>query len=374
MGTENWTDLVFGKLRLIQSLGLDNVQAITDVSDLPTALFHAAFAQTEIKFKVGDADQFSKITYFDDEFSVIGFADVNETATRDTTSYRSADEMKQYGSSWSDDTGSGYRFYSRGIDEDGTITGTSGTNYKIEEGGETTNTGESEPFEIFNFIYRIEPDGMETFLSGTETRGSKTIEYGENKVPVNESVSVTGLEVLGNPRYCGFDDGYIEAYLQQYLPPTSTVTLTEGTDGQILLQGVDWGPVTLSELGSFGDNWIAEHEEVKFDVSALNSVGISVAFYEDDAAGTLYETGVTTSDDGNTLTVVLPGGLAEEGNTSELYLFAEDSEGVKTLQGEIDVLDIDFAKHLLRSRPSRRKRHLFVCAFRRPNRTCGRTI
>ena len=117
--------------------------------------------------------------------------------------------MEQYGSSWSDDTGSGYRFYSRGIDEDGTITGTSGTNYKIEE-GETTNTGESEPFEIFNFIYRIEPDGMETFLSGTETRGSKTIEYGENKVPINESVSVTGLEVL-NLDTAGFDDGYIEA-------------------------------------------------------------------------------------------------------------------------------------------------------------------
>ena len=98
-----------------------------------------------------------------------------------------------------------------------------------------------------------------------------------------------------------------------------------GTDDQILLQGVDWGPLTLSELGSFGDNWIAEYEVVKFDVSALNSAGISVAFYEDDAAGTLYETGVTTSDDGNTMTVVLPGGLAEEGNTSELYLFAEDS-------------------------------------------------
>ena len=62
---------------------------------------------------------------------------------------------------------------------------------------------------------------METFLSGTETRGSKTIEFGENRVPVNESVSVTGLDVLdvGN---AGFDDAYVETYLQQYLPPTST--------------------------------------------------------------------------------------------------------------------------------------------------------
>ena len=126
-------------------------------------------------------------------------------------------------------------------------------------------------------------------------------------MPVNESVSVTGLEVLGDDEIAGFDDAYIETYLQQYLPPTSTVTLTEGTDGQILLEGADWGPMTLSALASEGENWISEHEEVKFDVSALKSAGISVAFYEDEAAATLYDNGVTTSDDGNTITVVLPG-------------------------------------------------------------------
>ena len=50
---------------------------------------------------------------------------VDVTASRTSTSYRLTDELENYGSSWTDDGGSGYRFYTRGTDSDGSITGTS---------------------------------------------------------------------------------------------------------------------------------------------------------------------------------------------------------------------------------------------------------
>ena len=178
------------------------ISKVTDFTGLPT-MFKAVGTDTYVRVEShGTAGMpgGSESTYMDASGKVLGVAMTNPSGTSGfRTSYNAdVDGQPVYlGESWNDDSGSGHTIYTYGTDDaDGTITkvkasdnGGKNVNYKLLSESKT-NFGDTDPFLTREFVFQINDDLTETFLSGVKVEGSSTITYGKERVEVSVVTNV----------------------------------------------------------------------------------------------------------------------------------------------------------------------------------------
>ena len=176
---------------------------------LPSALVATGGSETYAFDEVRASGEL-KTTYYNDGGTILGTGIRMGDATNDpsayvSTNYKDSDQLN-LGNSWQDQSGSGFRFITRGTDtDDGEITGVSAAdnsgspvNYRIENAGFTPSAGhgatgetdtEMEGFSeelIFN-------DDTNILIKGTRIEGSTTTVYGNNYQIDSVTTSVDNL-------------------------------------------------------------------------------------------------------------------------------------------------------------------------------------
>ena len=278
-----------------------------------------------------------ELTFYDGSGVVLGYAssqtargtytDASGTAKEKINLSLFDENYNFIGHVFEDEYGSGSNFSITATDADGSITGTSGTEY-IQESGLNTfidPSGNTETRE-FTFNYEKNSDGsMGNFLGGTETNNGETLTFDENwaitgqsKSVASDAVALTSDQLVGVP-----------AALQS----TQTDGLTYAE-----VDTYDWGTETMyydSTGGILGfassNSWSDPNYGSGSSVNYMgpNHEQLGSSFQELDSAGNVMASGsrtVTTGTDDSSGTLT---GVAAQKYRKEVEEFT-DANGTQT--------------------------------------------
>ena len=272
------------------------ISKVTDFTGLPI-MFKAVGTDTYVRVEShGTAGMpgGSESTYMDASGKVLGVAMTNPSGTSGfRTSYNAdLDGQPVYlGESWNDDSGSGHTIYTYGTDtEAGAITGVKASDnggknvdYKLLSESKT-NYGDTSPYLTREFVFQINDDLTETFLSGVKVEGSSTITYGKDRVVVSEvtNVSALGPKIDLATVRTEFSDGYLAGQGDVFASTTPiSPEVTETT--YFNSSGVELGSVSTSTSPSGGtaDYYNAQGTKVGFvSVNQGTTVASEDAWFE----------------------------------------------------------------------------------------------